>query len=79
MENFSSLGVTTISGALNTSTEQAYKWLDSQGGMPLRYAYGSMAAFGPTADLKQIKLGAGTDNVFISSVTARANDARSRP
>ena len=74
MEEYTSLGVTTISGALNTSTVQAYEWLDTRGEMPLRYGYGAMAAFGPLADLKKYKLGAGTDTVFITSVTSRAVD-----
>jgi len=73
-ENFSALGVTTISGALNTSTQKAYEWLDTRGEMPLRYGWGAMAAFGPEADMKQYKLGAGTDNLFITSVSSRAVD-----
>ncbi len=74
VENYSSLGITTLSGALNTANVQAYQWLDSRDEMPLRYAYGAMAGFQPGVDMKQFQLGSGTDNVFISSVTARATD-----
>ena len=74
IENFSSMGVTTLSAGLNTWTVRAYQWLDSQGQMPLRYAYGAMAAFGPGVDLNQFKLGDGTDNVFIASMSPRAVD-----
>jgi predicted amidohydrolase YtcJ len=74
IENYASLGVTVLSGSLNTSTVQAYQWLDERGEMPLRYAYGAMAAFHPGADLSEYPLGGGTDNVFISSMSARATD-----
>ena len=74
IENYSSLGVTTLSGSLNTSTVAAYQWLDERDEMPLRYAYGAMAAFHPGADLSEYPLGGGTDNVFISSMSARATD-----
>lgn len=74
VENYSTLGITTLSGALNTANVQAYKWLDARNEMPLRYAYGAMAGFQPGVDMKQFQLGSGTDNVFISSVTARATD-----
>ncbi|MDA2934886.1 amidohydrolase family protein [Acidobacteria bacterium AH-259-D05] len=73
-ENFSSLGVTTISGGMNTAVIRAYQWLDSQGELPVRYGYGAKAAFSPGADLNRFQLGAGTDNVWITSVTARAVD-----
>ena len=42
--------------------------------MPLRYGYGAMAGFQPGADLNDFQMGAGTDNVFITSVTLRATD-----
>ena len=74
VENYSSMGITTISGSLNTTTKNAYVWLDERGEMPLRYGYGAMAAFHPGADLDDFKLGAGTDYVFITSMSARAND-----
>ena len=74
VENYSSMGITTISGSLNTTTKNAYVWLDERGEMPLRYGYGAMAAFHPGADLDDFKLGAGTDHVFITSMSARAND-----
>jgi predicted amidohydrolase YtcJ len=72
IEDYSSMGVTTLSGSLNTSSVEAYKWLDSRGEMPLRYAYGAMAAFQPGRDLKRYKLGDGTDTVFIAAMSARA-------
>ena len=74
VENYSSIGVTTLSGSLNTTNKNAYVWLDERGEMPLRYGYGAMAAFHPGADLDDFKLGAGTDHVFITSMSARAND-----
>ncbi len=74
VENYSVLGITTISGALNTANVQAYQWLDARGEMPLRYGSGAMAGFQPGRDMKQYQLGSGTDNVFITSVTARATD-----
>ncbi len=74
MERYSSVGVTMLSGALNTSTVRAYQWLDSRDEMPLRYAYGSMGSFHPTRDMSQYQLGAGTDTVFIASLSARATD-----
>ena len=74
MENYVSVGVTTLSGSLNTSTVQAYEWLDARGEMPLRYSYGAMAGFHPGANVEDFQLGAGTDNVFISSLSARATD-----
>jgi predicted amidohydrolase YtcJ len=74
IENHSATGITTLSGALNTSSVEAYKWLDGRGEMPLRYAYGAMAGFHPTEDLKQFKIGDGTENVFIASMSARATD-----
>ena len=74
VENYSSIGVTTLSGSLNTTTKNAYVWLDERGEMPLRYGYGAMAAFHPGANLEDFQLGAGTDHVFITSMSARAND-----
>ncbi len=75
LEEFAAAGITTISGALHTSTVRAYQWLDSRGQMPLRYAYGEMSTFGiPGADLTPFKMGDGTDILFISSISARAVD-----
>ncbi|MCZ6879168.1 MAG: amidohydrolase family protein, partial [Acidobacteria bacterium] len=74
VENYSALGITTISGALNTANVQAYQWLDARDEMPLRYGYGAMAGFQPGRDMQQYQLGDGTDTIFITSVTARATD-----
>ena len=74
MENYTSLGITTLSGSLNTSTVEAYQLLDAKGEMPLRYAYGAMSAFQPGPNMKSYKLGDGTENVFIASLSARATD-----
>ena len=74
VENYSAVGITTLSGALNTANVQAYQWLDDRDRMPLRYGYGAMASFQPGADLSDFQMGAGTDNVFITSVTLRATD-----
>ena len=75
MEERSATGITTISGGLHTSSVRVYQWLDARGEMPLRYAYGVMSTFGfPDRDNKQFKMGAGTDMVWISSMSARAVD-----
>ncbi len=75
LEEFAAAGITTISGALHTSTVRAYQWLDSRGQMPLRYGYGEMSTFGiPGADVRPFKMGAGTDTLFIASISARAVD-----
>jgi predicted amidohydrolase YtcJ len=74
MEDYVSTGTTTLSGSLNTSSVKAYELLDQKGDMPLRYAYGAMAAFQPGRDMKQFKIGGGTKNVFIASMSARATD-----
>ncbi len=75
LEEKSALGVTTISGGLHTSSVRAYQWLDRQGQMPLRYGYGVMSTFGlPGADNKQFVMGAGTDTVWITSLSSRAVD-----
>lgn len=74
-EQYTSIGVTTVSGGLHTSTADAYKWLASRGELPLRYAYGVMSTFGiPGRDMKQFKMGSGTDMVWISSISSRAID-----
>ncbi len=73
-ENYSSLGVTTISGGMNTGVIRAYQWLGSRGELPVRYGYGAMAAFSPDADISRFRVGEGTDDVWITSVTARAVD-----
>ena len=75
LEERSAAGTTTISGGLHTSSVRVYQWLDARGEMPLRYGYGVMSTFGiPGADNKQFKMGAGTDMVWISSMSARAVD-----
>jgi predicted amidohydrolase YtcJ len=74
IEDYVSLGITTLSGALNTSTVEAYQLLDSRGEMPLRYAYGAMSGFHPGADMSKYKLGGGSPNVFVASLSARATD-----
>ena len=73
-EEQAALGVTTVSGAINSTTAEAYHWLDSRGEMPVRYAYGAMAAFGPGSDLNKFKIGSGSDVVWVNSVSARAVD-----
>ena len=74
LEERSALGVTTLSGALATSSVRAYKWLEAQGRLPMRYGYGNMRAFIPGADLKQYTMGAGTDEIWVTSVSSRAVD-----
>ena len=74
LEEYSAQGVTGLSGGLHTSTVRAYQWLDSRGQMPLRYGYGVLRAFIPGSDMTRYQMGAGTDNVFITSVSSRAVD-----
>ncbi len=76
LEEYSAQGVTGLSGGLHTSTVRAYQWLDARGRMPLRYGYGVLRAFVPVqgSEMSQYKLGDGTDNVFITSVSSRAVD-----
>ena len=75
LEERAAVGNTTISGALHTSTVRAYQWLDSRGEMPVRYGYGVMTTFGvPGRDMKPFKMGAGTDTVWITSMSSRAVD-----
>ena len=73
-ENYASLGVTTVSGGMNTGVIRAYQWLSSRGELPVRYGYGAMASFSPGADISSFRVGEGTDEVWISSVSARAVD-----
>ncbi len=75
LEERAALGVTTISGGLHAFSVDVYKWLDARDEMPLRYAYGVSWTFGmPGADMKQYEIGAGTDTVWISSMSPRAVD-----
>ncbi len=73
-ENYVSLGVTTLSGGLNPGTVRAYQWLDSRGELPIRYGYGLMTAFGPNADKEKQRVGEGTDQMWITAMSARAVD-----
>jgi predicted amidohydrolase YtcJ len=74
MEDYVSLGVTTLSGAINTSTVRGYALLDARGEMPLRYAYGAMSGFHADVDMGDYELGSGTPTLFVASLSARAND-----
>ena len=74
MEERIAVGTTTISGGLHTSSVRAYQWLEARGEMPVRYGYGVMSTFGiPGAD-RQFEMGAGTDMIWITSMSSRAVD-----
>jgi predicted amidohydrolase YtcJ len=75
LEEHAALGLTTISGSLHTSIVNVYRWLEQRGEMPVRYGYGEMSTFGiPGADNTKFKMGAGTDTIWITSLSARAVD-----
>jgi len=74
VEQYVSRGITTLSGSLNTHVVDAYKLIDAKHDMPLRYAYGAMAAFQPGRKVGDFKLGAGTETLFIASQSGRAMD-----
>ena len=75
LEEHAAIGLTTLSGALHTSVVRVYKWLEGRGEMPVRYGYGEMSTFGiPGRDNRQFKMGAGTDTIWITSLSARAVD-----
>ncbi len=75
LEERAALGVTTISGGLHKFSVDVYKYLDSRGEMPLRYGYGVSWTFGmPNMDMKDYEMGAGTDTVWITSMSPRAID-----
>ncbi|MCH8015910.1 MAG: amidohydrolase family protein [Acidobacteria bacterium] len=74
LEERIAVGNTTISGGLHTSSVRAYQWLEARGEMPVRYGYGVMSTFGiPGAD-RQFEMGAGTDMIWITSMSSRAVD-----
>ncbi|MCH6569815.1 MAG: amidohydrolase family protein [Acidobacteria bacterium] len=74
LEERLAVGNTTISGGLHTSSVRAYQWLEARGEMPVRYGYGVMSTFGiPGAD-RQFEMGAGTDMIWITSMSSRAVD-----
>ena len=75
LEEQSALGLTTLSGGLHTSVVRVYRWLEARGEMPIRYAYGEMSTFGiPGKDMKSFKMGAGSDLIWIASMSSRAVD-----
>ena len=75
LQERTALGITTISGGLHEYSVERYKWLDARGQMPIRYGYGIMSAFGvPNADMTQYEMGAGTDMLWITSMSARGVD-----
>jgi hypothetical protein len=74
LEERIAVGNTVISGGLHTSSVRAYQWLEARGEMPMRYGYGVMSTFGlPGADRK-FEMGAGTDMIWITSMSSRAVD-----
>ncbi|MCZ6484591.1 MAG: amidohydrolase family protein [Acidobacteria bacterium] len=75
LQERTAVGVTTISGGLHEYSVERYKWLDARGQMPIRYGYGIMSTFGiPNADMTQYEMGAGTDMLWITSMSARGVD-----
>ncbi|MEE8348379.1 MAG: amidohydrolase family protein, partial [Acidobacteriota bacterium] len=75
LEERAAVGNTTISGGLHGFSVDLYKWLDERGELPVRYGYGVSWTFGiPDADNAEYKMGAGTDMVWITSMSARGVD-----
>ena len=75
LEERAAVGNTTISGGLHGFSVEVYKWLDERDELPVRYGYGVSWTFGiPGADNTQFKMGAGTDRVWITSMSARGLD-----
>lgn len=75
LEEVAAQGVTTVSSAMPEYSVEAYKYLDEHNEIPVRMAYGVQDTFGvPDKDMKDLKMGSGTDRVWISSMSARAVD-----
>ncbi len=76
----SAMGLTTVSTQLTDDLVNAYKWLESQGQMNVRMAYGMATIFGTFDDLDKktkelAKLqGTGTDLIWVSSIAPSAAD-----
>ncbi|MBI4446088.1 MAG: amidohydrolase family protein [Acidobacteria bacterium] len=72
LEEHVSEGITTLSTRLPDYAIEVYKKLDRDGRMPVRFAYGIQEAF-DTPDpsrLAKIKIGEGTKNVWVISVSS---------
>lgn len=75
LDEFIAMGVTTVSTRLDDYSIEVYKLLESRDDMPLRIAYGFETTFGvPDRDMKDLKLGGGSDKVWLVSVTPAAVD-----
>ena len=74
LDELGAMGITTVSTQLTDGRLKAYQWLESQGEMSIRMAYGKATDFGTFEDLSQrtknlAKLvGTGTDKVWVNSV-----------
>ncbi|MDA2935089.1 amidohydrolase family protein [Acidobacteria bacterium AH-259-D05] len=72
LEEWSAMGVTTISTKLHPESVEAYQLLESRGQLKARMAYGADWLFGlPGLDeaLESTKMGEGTDKVWMASLT----------
>lgn len=75
LEELSARGVTTVSTRLDPTSIETYQLLDKRGELPVRLAYGLEAAFGnPDFSMKGIKIGEGSNGVWLNSVTASGID-----
>lgn len=80
MEEWSAIGVTTVSTRMPEYAENAYHWLDARGEMPLRIGYGLLDYFGTVKDVAREmptlsqKIGTGTDFFWVTSAAPTAVD-----
>ena len=74
LDELGAMGITTVSTQLTEDRIKAYQWLESQGEMTIRMAYGKATDFGTFADVKSrtkqlAKLvGTGDDKIWVNSV-----------
>lgn len=74
LDELGAMGITTVSTQLTDGRVKAYQWLESQGQMTIRMAYGKATDFGTFDDLKtrtkQLAklIGTGTDKMWVNSV-----------
>lgn len=78
LEEYASQGVTTLATRLPDYAIKIYKRLDETGQLPVRFAYGIQDVFDtpdPSA-LTKIKIGEGTENFWVNSVSAGMVDGQ---
>ncbi len=75
LEENAARGTTTLSTRLPDYSIAAYQLLSSRGELPVRVAYGSQSDFGvPDRSIERIEVGAGSDMVWVISVTPAGVD-----